>query len=96
VRNSTSGKAAGDGGHTILDAGATVADDGWFPWGDGKFDVEPTGVLPGAVSSPIINGAIIVPPGAGLSGTVVSSVAGNTYTFGFHWFAVPNSEMSID
>lgn len=95
VRNSTAGKAAGDGGHTIFDAGATVADDGWFPWGDGKFDVEPSGVLPGAISTPQINGLIIVPPGGGISGTVVSSVVGNTYTFGFHWFAVPNAEMGI-
>ena len=82
---STRGKAT-YAGRAVVDTNATVVDDGWFPWGDGKFDVEPTGVLPGAISTPRIDGAIIIPPQAGLSIQVVAGVVGNTYTCGFHWF----------
>ena len=81
---STSGKSA-YGGSARLDNGATVADDGWFPWGD-SVDVEPTGVLPGAQISAEVNGRIIVPPTAGLSAHVVASLVGDTFTLGFHWY----------
>lgn len=94
VRNSTSGKAAGDGGHTVFDTDEAVADDGWFPWGPWG-DVEPTGTLPGGCLVAPVQGRIIVPPGAGISGTVVASLAGDTYTFGFRWYAVPNAEAII-
>jgi len=75
------------GGNARLDNGATVVDDGWFPWGD-SVDVEPTGVLPGAQRSAEIGGRIIVPPTAGLSAHVVASLVGDTFTLGFHWYEV--------
>lgn len=94
VRNWTNGKAAGDGGHTIFDTDEAVADDGWFPWG-GIGQSEATGVLPsGAVQAPT-EGAILVPPGAGISGQVVSSLVGDTFTFGFRWIPVPKELLPI-
>ena len=87
---STNGKSAYTG-LARLDTAATVVDDGWFPWGTWG-DVEPTGVLPGGILTVNVEGRIIIPPGGGLSIQVVSSVVGNTYTTGFHWYeiAIPN------
>lgn len=75
------------GGNARLDNGATVVDDGWFPWGD-SVDIEPTGVLPGAQICAEINGRIIVPPTAGLSAHVVASTVNEDFTIGFHWYEV--------
>ena len=93
VRNNTSGKGAG-GSVSVFDNGATVADDGWFPWGN-SVDVEPTGVLPGAQISAEVDGMIIIPPQAGLSAHIVASLVGDTFTIGFHWFEVPESELNV-
>ena len=82
---SSSGKNYG--GLAVVDTGATVADDGWFPWGPWG-DVEPTGVLPGGILTVNVEGRLIVPPGCGISTQVVSSVVGNTYTTGFSWYEV--------
>lgn len=68
----------------ILDVGATVIDDGWFPWGN-SVDVEPSGVLPGAQLDVRIEGRLIVPPQHGISLAVVASLAGITFTSGFSW-----------
>lgn len=83
---STNGKGIYSGA-AIVDTGATVVDNGWFPWGTWG-DVEPTGVLPGGILTVDVAGRIVVPPGAGLSIQVVSSVVGNTFTTGFHWYEV--------
>ena len=73
---------------SVADTAMTVTNDGWFPIGPWS-DVEPTGVLPGAIMVAEFNGRVIVPPGCGISGQVVSSVVGNTFTMGFSWYAVP-------
>lgn len=78
------------GGRAFLVVDMTVTDDGWFPWGTWG-DVEPTGVLPGGILTVHIEGRLLVPPQCGVSGTVVSSVVGNTFTFGFSWY-----EMQLD
>lgn len=94
VRNSTNGNVAG-GSSTHFDNGATVLDDGWFPWPDVIGEAEPTGTLPGAAVLANVNGRIMVPPTAAISMQVISSVTGNTFTPGFHWFEVPESELAL-
>jgi hypothetical protein len=93
VRNSMNGRSAG-GSDTSFDNGATVADDGWFPWPDVAAQAEATGVLPGACTLARINGRIIVPPTGGISMTVVASVVGNTFCGGFRWYEVPITELA--
>jgi hypothetical protein len=95
VRNSTNGKTAG-GSSTFFDNGATVDDDGWFPWPDVIGQAEAAGVLPGAAVLANVNGRIMIPPTGGMSMQVVSSVVGNTFTAGFHWFEVPTSELVLE
>lgn len=90
IRNSTAGKTAGTTG--IFDNGATVVDDGWFPWGD-SVQIEETGVLPGSQISAEIGGRIIIPPTAAISAHVVASSVDEDFTIGFHWFEVPTSEL---
>jgi hypothetical protein len=92
VRNNTRGLTAGTEG--IFDNGATVVDDGWFPWGESR-DVEPTGVLPGAQVCAEINGRIILPPTSAISAHIVASSVNEDFTIGFHWFAVPISEFKM-
>ena len=93
VRNSTNGGSAG-GSDTIFDNGATVADDGWFPWGDWG-EVEATGVLPGCQLSAEIGGRIIIPPTGALSAHVVAGTVDEDFTIGFHWFEIPITELTI-
>lgn len=73
------------GGSARFDIGATVVDDGWFPWGEGK-DVEATGVLGGNQSCPLIEGRIIIPPSAGLSIHVVASSVDVDFCVGVSWY----------
>lgn len=75
------------GGKARLDVGATVVNDGWFPWGVSS-EAEEAGVLPGGIMCAPIGGRIIVPPTAGLSMHVVSGLVGDTFTHGFHWYEV--------
>ena len=91
VRNSTNGGAAG-GSETSFDNGATVTDDGWFPWGS-QIETSATGVLPGATSIAEVGGRLIVPSTAGISLHVVSGLVGDTFTGGFFWYEVPESEL---
>ena len=86
ARGSHSGKA-NYGGRSFGDTALTVTDNGWFPWGR-TTDVEPTGVLPGAVLTVEVKGMIQVPPQTGVSTQVVSSVVGNTFVSGFTWAEV--------
>ena len=85
VRASHVGKVAANVANAIGDTAMAVTDDGWFPWGEWS-DVEPTGVLPGAIHDVRVEGRIIVPPQCGVSTQIVSSVVGNTFTSGFAFY----------
>ena len=84
VRNSHNGRPPRSGAETIFDNGATVVDDGWFPWGVSGATVTVT--TPGAVAIAPIYGRLIVPPQAGISLQVVATAAGGTFTAGFRWY----------
>lgn len=73
------------GGAARFDIGATVVDNGWFPWGDSK-DVEATGTLGGSQSCPLIDGRLIVPPSAGLSIHIVASSVDVDFCAGVSWY----------
>jgi len=92
VRNSLNGSAAG-GSETSFDNGATVTDDGWFPWGVSDHTVTVT--TPGGVVIAPVNGRIIVPPTGGISLQCVGSTTGVTITAGFRWYEVPVSELAL-
>ena len=93
VKNSMSGLAAG-GGITVIDTAEAVNDDGWFPWGN-WIKTDETGTTPGGHVEAEVKGLIIVPPTAGISIQVVAGVVGDTWTCGFHWFEVPQSELGL-
>ncbi len=93
IRNSTNGLAAG-GSAVIFDTAESVANDGWFPWGQSEW-TNLDGTVPGGQLDALVRGSIIVPPGAGLSVQVVASTTGNTYTHGAHWFEVPSTELLV-
>ena len=84
VRNSHSGKVGNGTTRTIFDNGATVLDDGWFPWGVSGATVTIT--TPGAVAIAPVHGRLQVPPTAGISLQVVATAAAGTFTAGFRWF----------
>jgi hypothetical protein len=92
VRNSLNGSAAG-GSETSFDNGATVTDDGWFPWGVSDHTVTVT--TPGGVVIAPVNGRIIVPPTGGISLQCVGSTTGVTITAGFRWYEIPVSELAL-
>lgn len=71
-------------GAAIYDVGATVGDDGWFPWGNSIRTVTIT--VPGGQVEVLVEGRLIVPPGAGISITVVADTVGVTMTPGFSWW----------
>jgi len=91
VRNNTRGDVAGTEG--IFDNGATVVDNGWFPWGENSTSV--TATVPGSLAQALIRGQIILPPTAAISISVVAQTAVVTTCCGFHWFSVPTSEMKL-
>lgn len=74
-------------GSAVLDVGATVVDNGWFPWGQGQ-EVEAAGVLPGSHQSIDVLGRLIVPPQGAISLQVVAGVTGDTFTSGLSWWEV--------
>lgn len=93
VRNSTNGKDAG-GSSTHFDNGATVTDNGWFPWSQyGMHTVAVT--TPGDLAIAEVGGRIIVPPTGAISMSVVATTTSVTTTCGFHWFEVPASELAL-
>jgi hypothetical protein len=92
ARGGTSGTvASGDGYFDIED---TVLDAGWFPWSE-NYGYVLTTTTPSVVLMANVNGRIIVPPTAGISISVVASVNTATFTCGFHWFSVPQSEFKV-
>src|SRR3990167_11427096 len=60
-------------GAAIVDTGATVNDNGWFPVGTGHVG-NPGTVTPGTAISIPIEGRLIVPPTGGISINVVASL----------------------
>jgi len=90
VRNNSNGNfAAGTEG--IFDNGATVVDNGWFPWGESQMSV--TATVPGCLAQALVDGRIIIPPTAGLSVSCVAQTADLTVCMGFAWYSVPVSEL---
>ena len=76
-------------GSAIVDTGATVLDSGWFPVDSIGSKVGNTStVTPGTAVAIPIEGRLIVPPGGGISTTVVASLTGQTFTMGFAWYEV--------
>ena len=69
----------------IVDVGATVLDDGWFPCGAAGA-VSETDVTPQSIAEWECNGRLIVPPRHGISVQVVSSLVGDTFTSGLSWW----------
>lgn len=69
----------------VVDVGATVLDDGWFPAGNGG-EVSESGITPQSVSQWEANGRLVVPPRHGISVQVVSSLVGDTFTSGVSWW----------
>ena len=71
-------------GSAIVDIGATVIDDGWYPWGQQATTVTVT--TPGGVICAEVGGRLIVPPTAAISVQVVADVTGATFTCGLSWY----------
>ena len=90
IRNNTSGLVAGTEG--IFDAGATVVDNGWFPWGPNSTSV--TATVPGSLTEALVRGQIIIPPRAAISASCVGQTASVTVCMGFHWYSVPTTEFA--
>jgi len=74
-------------GAAIVDTGATVNDNGWFPVGTGHVG-NPGTVTPGTAIAIPIEGRLIVPPTGGISINVVASLVTWTFTHGFAWYEV--------
>jgi len=72
-------------GRAIIELGATVVDNGWYPWGY-SIDYEKTGVLPGAGVSVEVGGRLIIPPTGAISLHVVASINDSTYCSGLSWY----------
>jgi hypothetical protein len=81
---SMSGKTAYTGA-AVIDADATVVDNGWFPLSN-QGASEPTGVLPSGTMIANIDGRLILPPTAGFSLQVVTSNVAETFTTGCSWY----------
>ena len=92
IRNSLSGLAAGAEG--LVDIAESVANNGWFPWGNSR--QQAVASVPGAQAEAQIGGRIIIPPTAGISMQIVANTAIVTCTVGLHWFAIPNKELSVN
>lgn len=87
--NSMSGLATAYSGGAIVDTGATVVNNGWFPVDSvGSKVGNPGGVTPGASIAIPIEGRFVIPPTAAISISVVASLVGWTFTSGFSWYEV--------
>ena len=84
---SMSGLATAYGGGAIVDTGATVVDNGWFPVDTIGSKVGNTGtVTPGTSIAIPIEGRFVIPPTAAISVSVVASLVGQTFTTGYSWY----------
>jgi hypothetical protein len=77
------------GGKAIVDTAATVLDNGWFPLDSvGSKVGNPGGVTPGTAIAIPIEGRLEIPPTAGFSINIVASLVTWTFTHGFSWYEV--------
>lgn len=83
---SMSGLATAYSGGAIVDTGATVVDNGWFPVSTQANVIHGVGVTPSHALSIPIDGRFVVPPTAAISVHVVASIVGLTFTHGFSWW----------
>jgi hypothetical protein len=72
-------------GLAVVDVGATVVDNGWFPWGS-VVDGAGTATVPGPGLAVEVKGRLIVPPQGAISVAIVSSTNVLTFTSGVAWF----------
>uniref|UniRef100_A0A6M3LX20 Uncharacterized protein n=1 Tax=viral metagenome TaxID=1070528 RepID=A0A6M3LX20_9ZZZZ len=77
----------------IFDAGATVVDNGWFPWGENSQSV--TATVPGSLAQALVNGRIVIPPTAALSMSSVAQTAVVTVCMGLRYYSVPLTEYTL-
>lgn len=83
---SMSGLATAYSGGAIVDTGATVVDNGWFPVSTQANVIHGVGVTPSHALSIPVEGRFVIPPTAAISVTVVASIVGLTFTHGFSWW----------
>jgi hypothetical protein len=74
-------------GSAIVDTGATVVDDGWFPLNTGTLTGGVT-TAPSGAQVVDVGGRLIVRPTGGFSVQIVSTIVGLTFTSGFSWYEV--------
>ena len=72
-------------GMAVVDVGATVVDNGWYPWATSTEGTTVT-TLPGGHLTAEVAGRLIVPPQGALSLHVVSSIVGYTFCTGASWY----------
>ncbi len=72
-------------GAVVNAIGTTVADSGWFPWGN-NFGLVSGFVTPLGAIEARVEGRLIVPPQCSLCLHVVSSLVGQTFTQGASWY----------
>lgn len=90
VRNNLNG-AYTAGTEGIFDNGATVVDNGWFPYGESNWSV--TNDVPGSLAQAFIEGRIVIPPTAALSASIVAQTeADPTSCMGLTYYSVPKAE----
>lgn len=77
----------GYAGSAVVDVDESVADNGWFPWGN-SVSMETDSTLGGAQVDAVVAGRIILPPKASLSLHVVASLIGEQFTVGASWYEV--------
>lgn len=73
------------GGPNIAARSTTVIDSGWFPWTN-AYQKGAGGVVPFGAVIGEVDGRLIVPPGCSLCLHMVSSLTGQTFTFGARWY----------
>ncbi len=71
-------------GMAVVDVGATVVNNGWYPWGRGQGIA--AAAVPGSHDEVEVAGRLIVPPQGAISLHVVASVVGDTFTSGASWY----------
>lgn len=71
--------------HVLTAASTTVADNGWFPYGNSVKHESAGAVVPGGILEARLDGEIIVPPQCSLCIHVVSGYTGDTFTSGAAW-----------
>ena len=81
--NLVSGRGTLYSGLATVDVGATVVDNGWFPWGMMGSTITVT--TPGGVISALVEGRLVVPPQGAISLQVTATAVGATFCSGVSW-----------